>query len=120
MVDAGASSPEELRDLAAKLKEQRSYERALWQQEVRPALMEAKKKRFSLVDLRRETSEDESHGWGLAAVLALGVLVLIFVAANTSFVVLLIVPIAVLVYAWVHGRQDAPPTSGTRPPDTDG
>jgi Flp pilus assembly protein TadB len=116
LVDAGAASPEELRELAAKLREQRSYERSLWQREVRPALMQAKKKRFSLVDLRRERAEDESSSVALGVALVVGVLVLIFIAANTSFLILVVAALGVLVYAWVHGRQPHEPAAPEVPP----
>jgi hypothetical protein len=120
LIDAGASSPEELRELAAKLKEQRSYERSVWQQEVRPALMQAKKRRFNLLDLRNDTTEEErGNHLALGALLAVAMLVLIVLAANTSFIILLIAPVAVLVYAWMHGREGGP-GAGSPPPTADG
>ena len=60
LVDAGAASPEGLRALAAKLEEKRSFEDSLWRRDVRPALMQAKKRRFSLVDLRSEPDENRA------------------------------------------------------------
>jgi hypothetical protein len=113
LIDAGAASPEELRELAAKLKEQRTYERSLWQREVRPALMQAKKKRPSLLDLRRDSADDDTNSIALAVGLLVAVLVLFLIATQTSFLILLVAAAAVLVYAWVHGLD---PSDG-RPPD---
>jgi hypothetical protein len=118
LVEAGAGSPEELRALAAKLEEKRSYEQSLWRRDVRPALMQAKKGRISLGDLRGDADESRV-GLGLAIVLIIGVLVLLFIATKTSFLWLLIAAVGVLVYAWAQGRAAAaaptePPAS---PPD---
>src|SRR5688500_4716000 len=52
LVDAGAASPEELRALAARLREQREREESAWRREVRPALIQARKARVRLPDLR--------------------------------------------------------------------
>ena len=116
LVDAGAGSPEELRALAAKLEEKRSYEQSLWRRDVRPALMQAKKGRISLGDLRGDADESRV-GLALAILLVIGVLVLLFIATKTSFLWLLIPAVGVLVYAWTQGRAAAspaePPTSPT-------
>lgn len=122
LVDAGAASPEEIRALAAKLEEKRSYEESLWQREVRPALMQSKKRRFSLVDLRRkpDRDDDRTSSFVLAGLLLAGVLVLLFIATKTSFLWLLVAVLGVLVYAWVQGRNPssteepviAPPDAG--------
>ena len=64
LVDAGAASPEELRALAAKLEEKRSYEESLWRRDVRPALMKSKKRRFSVADLHERADEDEPRRLG--------------------------------------------------------
>jgi len=113
LVEAGAGTPEELRALAAKLEEKRSYEESLWRRDVRPALIKAKKRRFSLVDLRDEVTESRGS-LGLAIVLMVGVLVLLLIATQTSFIWLLIPVVGVLVYAWTQGRAAAAPAE---PPD---
>ncbi|MFL6206584.1 MAG: hypothetical protein ACJ739_14685 [Acidimicrobiales bacterium] len=105
LVDAGAGSPEELRALAAKLKEQRSYEETLWQREVKPALIKSKKKRMSLADLRPEGGEGDRHTLVLGLTLLGGVVLLFLIATLTSFLVLLVGAAAVLVYAWYHGLR---------------
>ena len=124
LIDAGAASPEELRELAAKLKAQRSYEESLWQRDVRPALIQSKKKRLSIVDLRRDSAvvdDDSNNNLVLGAVLLVAVLVLFLIATQTSFLILLVAAGGVLVYAWVHGMQpdDAPPPDPPPPEPTD-
>jgi hypothetical protein len=123
LVEAGAASPEELRALAAKLEEKRTYEASLWQREVRPALLQSKKRRLSLLDLRRDGERPRREGSSsllLAALLLAGVLLLLVIATQTSFLWLLVAVVGVLVYAWVQGRRhgignDAPPAAP--PPD---
>ena len=117
LVDAGAASPEELRALAAKLEEQRSYEQSLWRRDVRPALMQSKKRRASLSDLRGE-SDESRVGLGLAILLMAAVLALLFIATKTSFLWLLIPVVGVLVYAWTQGRATGSPAEPPpSPPD---
>jgi hypothetical protein len=104
MVDAGAASPEELRALAQRLREQREREESAWRREVRPALIESKKKvRFSLAE-RRERDRDQSSV-AAAAVVVVVVLGLLLVAAQTSVLVLLLPVAGVLVYAYLQGRE---------------
>ena len=120
LIDAGAASPEELRELAAKLKAKRSYEESLWQRDVRPALIQSKKKRPSIVDLRRDSAivDDDSNNLVLGAMLLVAVLVLFLIATQTSFLILLVAAGGVLVYAWVHGtRPDDAPAPDPTPPD---
>jgi Flp pilus assembly protein TadB len=121
LVDAGAGSPEELRELAAKLKEQRTYEESVWAREVKPALIQSRKKRPSIVDLRREGVESDRNSIVLGLVLLVALLVLIVIATQTSFLLLLVGAAGVLVYAWFHGlkRTDRPP-SEPPPSDTTG
>ena len=106
LVDAGAASPEELRALAAKLEEKRSYEESLWRRDVRPALMQSKKRRFRLDDLRDESNESRV-GLGAAILLMVGVVVLAVIAAQANFIWLLIPVVGVIVYAWTQGRGGA-------------
>ena len=116
LVDAGAASPEELRALAEKLKEQRLYEQSRWKEDVRPALMKAKKRRFNLLDLRKEPVEADKSALPLALGLVAGVIVLIFLASQTSFLLLVVAALGVLVYAWVHGTKSDPSTADQEPP----
>jgi len=117
LIDAGAGSPEELRELAAKLKEQRTYEESVWAREVKPALIQSKKKKPSIVDLRREGVESDRNSMVLGLVLLVALLVLIVIATQTSFLLLLVGAAGVLVYAWFHGRQRADPGPDPAPPD---
>ena len=115
LVEAGAGSPEELRALAARLQEQRSREESLWRQEVRPALIESKKRRPRLADLRGSglTREVPASGIGpgLAALVLGAVILLLVLATQTTFLWLLLPALGVLVYAWVLGRD-----TGSEPP----
>jgi hypothetical protein len=111
MVDAGAGSPEELRALAAKLEEQRNLEHSAWRREVRPALMESKKRRYSLQELRASrrgdgAEDDGSHAVVMAIAVSVAVLVLLFVASETSFLLLVLPVLGVLAYAYVQGREE--------------
>ncbi len=110
MVEAGAASPEELRALAAKLEAKRRHEESLWKRDVKPALKQSKKLRHRSPKPEATATDDDatppaSHGLFLAAVLLVGVLVLIAVAAQTSFLWLALPVVAVLGYAWVQGRR---------------
>jgi hypothetical protein len=111
-IDAGAGSPEELRALAAQLREVRQREEQLWRAEVRPALVKARKGRLrpppsaSAIVPDEPTPGARSLGLGLAV---LGAVVVVLVLATQSSALWVLLPVAaVLVYAW---RQ------GSRPPD---
>jgi hypothetical protein len=106
LVDAGASTPEELRELAARIRAQRDLEDELWREEVRPALKKAKKRPFQLGDLRERPDDGGSHlyWYGLGLVAAAGILVLL--ATQSSILWVLVPLVAVLVYAFVQGRKD--------------
>jgi hypothetical protein len=109
LIEAGASTPEELRDLAARIREHRDREDQLWRNEVRPALKKAKKGQFKLGDLVDRTEEREGpNGFLLAfgAAVCVGILVL---AATQSTILWVLVPVvAVLIYAYRHGGRDEP------------
>jgi Flp pilus assembly protein TadB len=125
LVDAGAASPEEIRALAAKLEEKRIYEESLWQREVRPALLQSKKRRLSMLDLRRDPERAAKQGSGslaMGALLLAGVLLMLLIATQTSFLWLLVAVVGVLVYAWVQGRRHGAAADEPRavtPPDAD-
>jgi len=120
LVDAGASSPEELRALAAKLQEQRLLEESAWKREVRPVLIESKKVRVSLGDLRPRLRASGAN-IGLTITIFASVILLLLFAAQTSIVWLLLPVAALLVYAWQQGRApqagDAPPATPVDPSD---
>jgi Flp pilus assembly protein TadB len=122
MIDAGASSPEELRALAERLRLQRELEQSQWRREVRPELMRSKRKRPSLRDLRGDgpvldpgeppaSAGPEVRWLGLGAIV---VALVLFGAAAQSTVWLVLLPVlGVLGYAWWYGRQQ---TGGADPP----
>jgi hypothetical protein len=122
LIDAGASSPEELRALAARIREHRELEESLWRQEVKPALLESKKRRFRLADLRDRpggggaTSDGSSLGVGLFVVGA--VLVLLLLATQSSALFVIVPVVGVLAYAYRQGRREvATPPRGETPQD---
>ncbi len=117
MVDAGAASPEELRALAAKLEERRALEHNAWRREVRPALMQAKKRRYSLGDLRASRKDESSHGLVMGIAVFFGLLVLLLLASVTSFLLLLLPVLGVLVYAYVQGREQQASVPSPPPDD---
>ena len=104
MVDAGAASPEELRALAARLREQREREELAWRREVRPALIQAKKARLRMPDLRPRDRDGEGSLAMAAAVIGAAIALLV-IATVTSFWVLLLGVVAVLVLAYQQGRE---------------
>jgi hypothetical protein len=116
LIAAGASTPEELRDLAARIREHRAREEAVWREEMRPALKKAKKGRVRIGDLVDRPDEPKvanglMYGLGLAGI----VLVLVLAATQSSVIWALLPLVAVLGYAYWVGRRDEP--SGEGPPE---
>jgi hypothetical protein len=119
-VEAGAGSPEELRALAERLREQRAMEDEAWRRSVKPALIQSKKRSFSLRDLQPKVDEVERADRGpmivLSIVLLVAVLVLVALAAEQSVLWVLLPLVVVLVYAYRHGRQPSTDADGPPPP----
>lgn len=110
-IDAGAGTPEELRALAAQMREVRQREEQLWRQEVRPALVKARKGRLRASDLRDSPATAPSPGTrslGLGLAILGAVLVVLLLATQSSVLWVLLPAVGVLVYAWRLGRQGAP------------
>ncbi|MET0729204.1 MAG: hypothetical protein ABWZ76_12995 [Acidimicrobiales bacterium] len=109
LVDAGAGSPEAIRELAARLREHRAREEALWRAEIKPALVKEGKGRFrghgkpapERAEPRNPQSQSLWLGLGLLALV-----MVVIVAANTTVWVLLLPVLALLVWAWDQGRDD--------------
>jgi hypothetical protein len=119
LIDAGASSPEELRALAARIREHRELEESLWRQEVKPALLESKKRRLRLADLRDRseggvTSDGSSLGVGLFIIGA--VLVLLLLATQSSALFVIVPVVGVLAYAYRQGRREVATPPGRETP----
>lgn len=117
MIDAGAGTPEELRALAARIREHRALEESRWRAEVRPALIKSKKRRFVASDV--VGNRPEGHGSNsLALGLALlgGVLVLLLIAAKSSILWILVPVIGVLVYAYRQGSRAGSGSATTAEP----
>jgi hypothetical protein len=111
LIDAGAGSPEELRQLAERLRVHREREDAMWRAEVKPALVKSRKGTFSLGHLRSDKpappTPAQPHRSSLVAGLGLlGMVVVVVLLASASSILWLVVPVAaVLAYAWWHGTQ---------------
>ena len=118
LVDAGARSPEEIRALAAKLEERRTYEAELWRREVRPALMKSKKRGAKVASVDKVRDDDRAALVPLALLVA-GILVLLFIASQAGPIWLLLPVVGVLVYAWVHGRRVGGGADSPAPPPPD-
>jgi len=105
LIDAGAGSPEELRALAARLREHRAREESLWRESVKPALVKENKGRFrghtSVSKESKTTSSPNLVSLGLAIV---ALLIVVVIAASTTVLLLVLPLIALLVWAWKHGR----------------
>ena len=118
LIDAGASTPEELRELAARIREQRDREDAAWRSEVRPALKKAKKGRFNLGDLvERSEAPKTPNAWMFGIGLAGVAIVLVLAAAKSSILWVLLPLVGVLGYAYVQGKRDE---QAEEPPSADG
>jgi hypothetical protein len=106
LIDAGASSPEELRALAARIREHRELEESRWRAEVRPALLKSKKRRFIVRDVLDDPKPANGTNTLLLGLALLGgVLVLLLVAAQSSILFLLVPIVGLLVYAYRQGSQ---------------
>lgn len=121
LIDAGAGSPEELRALAARIREHRALEESRWRSDVRPSLLKSKKRRFSLGDLSdRPEQSNSTNSLGLGLALLAGVLVLLLAATQSSFLWILVPVAAVLVYAYRQGkRAESEPATVADPPSDD-
>lgn len=116
LVEAGAGSPEDLRILAARIRDHRAREEALWRAQVKPQLVKARKGTFALGHLREPKATEPTSGRSslvVGAVLLVGVLLVVLLAASTSIVLLLVPILALLGYAWWQGRQG--PSTGPPP-----
>ena len=111
-IDAGASSPEDLRALAALMRARREREVSVWASEVRPGLKKARKRSLRLGDLRDEAEDhDPSQRTFLLIVGAVALVALaLLLAMDLSFTVLLVPVLAFLGYAWWLGTH--PPSEG--------
>lgn len=109
LVDQGASSPEDLRALAERMRERREREDAVWAKQVKPGLVQARKGRLRITDLRRESplgEDDGSQRSFLLVVVAVALAALVVLAALELPVIVLAIPVvAFLGYAFWLGLQ---------------
>ena len=105
LVDAGAGSPEAIRDLAARLREHRAREEALWRAEIKPGLVKEGKGRFRGHGTPVPTKQQSSTSNALVlGVVLLALVFLVVIAANTSGWVLVVPVVGLIVWAWQQGR----------------
>ena len=119
LVDAGASSPEDIRALAALMREQREREASVWARDVKPGLIKARKASLHLGDLRRQGEDRDSSQSPfllVVGVVALVVLALLF-AMELSLVVVLIPVMAFFGYAWWLGTHPPAGVDAVDPSD---
>lgn len=121
LIDQGASSPEQLRELASKIREHKALEQSAWRAEVKPGLRKAKKGQFQLAYLREGSPSRPPTPDGIRLVLVLlAVVGALVVAATQSTVLWVLVPVAlVLGYAYRQGRRapmDPPEREGGEAP----
>ncbi|MGK2948657.1 MAG: hypothetical protein ACSLFP_08795, partial [Acidimicrobiales bacterium] len=107
----------------AQMREVRQREEQLWRQEVRPALVKARKGRLRASDLRDRPAASPTPGarsLGLGLAILGAVLVVLLLATQSSVLWVLLPAVGVLVYAWRLGRQgdgaDPGPPSAPDPP----
>lgn len=111
LVEAGADSPEALRELAARLREHRAREEAMWRAEVKPALVKEGKGRLRGYTPRPPPLDEGPDGsrssaawlWSLLAALV----VVVALAATTTIWVVVLPVVGILVWAWKQGRDSA-------------
>ncbi|MFZ6004187.1 MAG: hypothetical protein ACOYXM_09670 [Actinomycetota bacterium] len=106
LVEAGAGSPEALRQLAARLREHRAREEALWRAQVKPALVKEGKGRLrghgKPLPSAQETSSSNAMVLGLVL---LGLVLVVVIAANTTVWLLVLPLLALIGWAWYQGRD---------------
>lgn len=124
LVDQGASSPEDLRALAERMRERREREDAVWAKQVKPGLKQARKGRLRISDLRRESPLEDDDGSQRSFLLVIAgaaiVALIVLSALQLSLVVLAIPVIAFLGYAFWLGLQPPPEDVPEAPaPDDD-
>lgn len=115
LVEAGAGTPEAIRELAARLRAHREREEALWRTEVRPGLVKDGKGRLRARPTPpaeapiapppvQGTAANQRLWLGLAL---LGVVLVAVLVATTSVWLLVLPVVALLAWAWKQG-QDRP------------
>lgn len=115
LVEAGAGTPEAIRELAARLRAHREREEVLWRTEIRPGLVKEGKGRLRARPPAAPapaapppTVQGAAAGQRLWLGLALLGIVVVAVLAATTSVWLLVLPVlALLAWAWKQG-QDGP------------
>jgi len=110
MVEAGAGTPDAIRELAARLREHRAREEALWRAQVKPALVKEGKGRLRghgkpVATPSGPSTADATSNALVLGLLVLGLVVVVVIAASTTAWVLVVPVVALLVWAWQQGRD---------------
>lgn len=119
LIDAGASSPEELRALAERIREYKALEHARWRSDVKPELLASKRWRNRI----RSTDDDERAGdevrrnLKIGAALLAAALLLLLLATQSGVLLVLLPVVAVVVYAYRQGRREGAGDDPLGPPD---
>lgn len=111
LIDAGASSPEELRALAERIREHKALEQARWRSDVKPDLLASKKWRNRIKrsdDQRDDAAGDEEvrRNLKIGAALLGGALLLFLLATQSGVLFVLLPVVGVVVYAYRQGRRE--------------
>lgn len=110
MVEAGAGTPEAIRDLAARLREHRAREEALWRAQVKPALVKEGKGRLrghGKPSASAAPTADASSNALVLGLIVLGLVLVVVIAASTSAWVLVVPVVGLLGWAWQQGRSSS-------------
>jgi hypothetical protein len=112
LVEAGAGTPDAIRELAARLREHREREETLWRTEVRPKLVREGRGRLRgsaapAPRAGRPVRPDAPANAATLGLVILGLVAVLVVAANTSGWVLVLPVVALLAWAWQQGRDSS-------------
>jgi hypothetical protein len=105
LVESGAKSPEAIRELAARMREHRAREEAMWRSEQRPTLKRESKGR--LRGHTRPTPVDPAPSSSNPRWLALaliGLVLVVVMAANATIWFLVLPVVGLIAWAWLEGR----------------
>jgi hypothetical protein len=109
LVDAGADSPEALRELAARLREHRAHEEAMWRAEVKPALVKEGKGRLRGYTRHTPPPDEGPEGSGSSTTwlwfLLAALVVVVALAATTTVWIVILPVVGLLVWAWKQGHD---------------
>jgi Flp pilus assembly protein TadB len=107
MIEAGASTPEDLRALAEKMRQQRLAEDRAWRDQVKPELMASKKFRLSALRSEVDDEPNEQRRFLIIAGVVVLAVTAVLTASSAPWLLIVLLLVALLAYAWVLGRRPA-------------